>query len=249
MKSTITTLSALTNAHAEREQQIAQRDRPKAEWFKIKPEESLVIKFMQELDPSAENYNPEFGTFLGATEHTVPREIDPQGFMKRALDTMESEGRDLAQELHQKDRKAGWGAQQNFYINVAVDTPEGPKVQILSRKLNSNFVKDLVEIFQDEGGITGQPFIISRRGSGPQTELRIKVAKADKDFDISGLEPWNLEEYAVRHIPYDEQEEFYFRGVDPEVRDRILGRKPAAAASENTGLASSDDDDDEYGDW
>lgn len=247
MKSTITTLADLTGAHEEREKQIAQRDRPKAEWFKIKEGESLTIKFMQELDPTAENYNPEFGTFLGAIEHTVPREIDPQGFMKRALDTMESEGRDLAQELHEKDRKAGWGAQQNFYINVAVETAEGPKVQILSRKLNSNFVKDLVEIFEDEGGITGQTFVISRRGTGPQTELRLKPAKGDKDFDISGLEPWNLEEYAVRHIPYDQQEEFYFRGVDPAVRDKLLGR--ATAATETSASSDSSDDDDEFGDW
>lgn len=245
MKSTISTFEELTGAQAERDQQIANRDRPKAEWFKIKEGESLTVKFLQELDPSAENYNPEFGTFLGAVEHTVPRDIDPQGFMKRALDTMESEGRDLAQELHQKDRKAGWGAVQNFYINVAVDTPEGPKVQIFSRKLNSNFVKDLVEIFQDEGGITGQPFTISRRGSGPQTELRIKPAKADKDFDISDLEPWDLEEYAVRKVPYDEQEEFYFRGVDPAVRDRVLGRVSASASSSS----ESPDEDDEYSDW
>lgn len=243
MKSTISTLADLTGAHEQREQQIAARDRPKAEWFKIKEGESLTVRFLQELDPSAENYNPEFGTFLGAVEHTVPRDIDPQGFMKRALDTMESEGRDLAQELHQKDRKAGWGAQQNFYINVAVDTPEGPKVQIFSRKLNSNFVKDLVEIFEDEGGITTQTYVISRRGSGPQTELRIKPAKAGMEFDVSGLEPWNLEEYAVRHIPYDEQEEFYFRGVDPAVRDRVMGRVTAATVSSET---SSDDDEDEY---
>lgn len=242
MKATISTFSELTGAQAERDQQIANRDRPKANWFKIKENESLVVKFLQELDPSAENYNPEFGTFLGAVEHSVPRDVDPQGFMKRALDTMETEGRDLAQELHQKDRKAGWGAQQNFYINLAVDTPDGPEVQIFSRKLNSNFVKDLVEIFEEDGGITGQPFTITRRGSGPQTELRIKPAKADKDFDVSGLEPWKLDEYAVRHVPYDEQEEFYFRGVDPEVRDRILGR---AKKSESAFTASGEEDGEE----
>lgn len=242
MKATISTLADLTGAHELREQQIANRDRPKAEWFKIKEGESLTVRFLQELDPSSENYNPDFGTFLGATEHTVPRDIDPQGFMKRALDTMESEGRDLAQELHQKDRKAGWGAQQNFYINVAVDTPEGPKVQIFSRKLNSNFVKDLVEIFQDEGGITGQTYIISRRGSGPQTELRIKPAKAGMEFDVSGLEPWNLEEYAVRHIPYDEQEEFYFRGIDPAVRDRIMGRASSVPIQSADGSTAASDE-------
>lgn len=248
MKSTITTFAELTGAQAERDRQIANRDRPRATWFKIKEGESLTVKFLQELDPSAENYNPEFGTFLGAVEHTVPREIDPNGFMKRALDTMESEGRDLAQELHQKDRKAGWGAQQNFYINVAVDTADGPVVHIMSRKLNSNFVKDLVEIYEDEGGITSQPFVITRRGSGPQTELRIKLGKPEHDFDVSSLEPWNLEEHAVRHIPYDEQEEFYFRGVDPEVRDRVLGRTTARKAEESTSAFDTSDDD-EYSDW
>lgn len=243
---TINTLAALTGAHEERDRQIANRDRPKAEWFKVKENEPLTVKFLQELDPSAENYNPEFGTFLGATEHSVPREVDPNGFMKRALDTMDTEGRDLAAEIHDKDRKAGWGAQQNFYINVAVETPEGPKVQILSRKLNSNFVKDLVEIFEDEGGITGIPFVITRRGNGPQTEIRIKKAKSDQDFDVTGLEPWNLDEYAVRKVPYDQQEEFYFRGVDPEVRDRILGRVPAHRQDESASVDNSSEEEEEY---
>lgn len=243
----ITNFASLTGAHKQRDEQIAEQNRPKASWFKIKEGESITVRFMQELDPSSENYNPEFGTFLGVIEHSVPRDIDPNGFMKRALDTMETEGRDLAQELHLKDRKAGWGPQHNFYINLAVETPNGPEVQIFSRKLHSNFVRDLAEIFEDEGTITDRAYVISRRGSGPQTELRIKEAKG-KDIDISGLEPWNLEEYAVRHIPYEEQEDYYFRGVDPEVRDRVLGRTPTRSM-ESSESPVDESDDDYIGDW
>lgn len=242
----ITSFADLTGAHEQRDQQIAQRDRPKASWFKIKEGETFIIKFLQELDSSAENYNPDFGTFLGAVEHSVPRDVDPNGFMKRALDTMETEGRDLAQELHLKDRKAGWGPQHNFYINVAVDTTSGPDVQILSRKLHSNFIRDLAEIFEEEGGITARPFAITRRGSGPQTELRIKLAKDNLDFDTTGLEPWNLAEYAVRNVSYEEQEEFYFRGVDPEIRNRVLGRAAPKASPEAQESASSSSDDEDY---
>lgn len=241
MKATITSFAELTGAQAERDRQMAERDKPKAKWFKIDDGEQIVVKFLQELDASAENYNPEFGTFLGAVEHVCPRDIDPKGFMKRALDTTESEGRDWAQMQHEKNRKLGWGAQQNFYINLAVQTADGVEAQIFSRKLNSGFVKDLVEIFEEEGGITGAPYVISRRGTGPQTELRIKPAKADKDFDISGVTPWDLNEYAVRHIPFDEQEKFYMRNV--EHIDPTTGQPRSVQNTEESSSSSEDDDD------
>lgn len=244
MKATITSFAELTGAQAERDRQMAERDKPKAKWFKVEDGQSITVKFLQELDASAENYNPEFGTFLGAVEHVCPREIDPKGFMKRALDTTETEGRDWAQLQHEKNRKMGWGAQQNFYINLAVETPEGVEAQIFSRKLNSGFVKDLVEIFEEEGGITGIPFVISRRGTGPQTELRIKQAKPDKDFDISGVTPWDLNEYAVRHVPFDEQEKFYMRNV--EHIDPVTAQPKVSQSIESSESSSSDDDGEDY---
>lgn len=246
MKATITSFAELTGAQAERDRQMAERDKPKAKWFKVKDGEAITVKFLQELDASAENYNPEFGTFLGATEHVCPRDVDPQGFMKRALDTTETEGRDWAQMQHEKNRKMGWGAQQNFYINLAVETPEGPEAQIFSRKLNSGFVKDLVEIFQEEGGITGQPYVISRRGTGPQTELRIKPAKADKDFDISDVTPWDLSEYAVRTIPFDEQEKFYMRNVEHIDPTTGQPKMTASSSSESSESSSNEEDGEDY---
>lgn len=241
MKSTITSLSALTNAHAIRDKQMADRDKPKASWFKIDDGESIVVRFLQELDESAENYNPEFGTFLGATEHSCPRDLDPiKGFMRKALDTTETEGRDWAAEQHEKNRKMGWGARQNFYINVAVDGENGPEAQILSRSLNSGFVKDLVEIFEDEGGITDQPYIISRRGTKAQTEWRIKPAKKGEDVDISGITPWDLNEYAVRRIPYEEQEAFYMRGI--EHLDPTTGKPKGGTTSQSESTEESSED-------
>lgn len=244
MKSTITSLSELTGAQAERDRQIAERNKPKASWFKIEEGEAITVRFLQELDASAENYNPDYGTFLGAIEHVCPRDIDAKGFMKRALDTTETEGRDWAQMQHEKNRKMGWGAQQNFYINVAVNGPDGPEAQILSRKLNSGFVKDLVELYTDEGGITTQAYVISRRGTGAQTEWRIKPAKSGDDVDISNVTPWNLEEYAVRHVPFDEQEKFYMRNV--EHIDPVTGNVKGTIVEDSADDVTGEEDEDDY---
>lgn len=211
----------LSQLNAKREEREDRINRPKANWFKLAPNEKKKIQFMQELSEEADRYNPKYGTFLGAVEHQAPGK---DGFKSRALDTMKSEGRDWAQEQHKKDPKAGWGQKENFYINVATYNDSGElEVQILSRSIHSPFIQDLIELYQDSNGvgITGQTYEIQRRGSGPQTTWRIKPV--NEDMDVSGLEIWDLEKTAVRHIPYEQQEEYYMRNASvPEPEPEVI---------------------------
>lgn len=211
----INNLAGLKNRISEREEAIADANRPKANWFKIKENERVVVKFLQELDENAPKYNPAFGTFLGATEHQAP---GPKGYLARALDTRELEGKDFAQELYMSDREKykDLRPRENFYINVAVQTPDGVEAQILTRSLHSPFVQELIEIYEDDlpDGITGVPIQIKRSGTGPQTTWRIKILGKEDDFDVSGVEPWDLSKSAVRHVTYDKQQEYYQRQSD-----------------------------------
>lgn len=208
-------LAGLKNRISEREEAIADANRPKANWFKLAEGEKVVVKFLQELDQEAPKYNPSFGTFLGAVEHQAP---GPKGYLSRALDTRETEGKDFAQELYMSDREKykDLRPRENFYINVAVQGANGVEAQILSRSLHSPFVQDLIELYEDDlpEGITGVPIQITRRGTGASTVWKVKVLDQDSDFDINGVEPWDLDKHAVRHIPYEKQQEYYQRNSD-----------------------------------
>lgn len=209
--STFSKLADIQSRQESFDKKQEERNRPKANWFSIKSNESLIVRFLQELDEDAENYDKDRGVFLGAVEHQAP---GPKGFMSRALDTYEEEGKDFAREMDEERPGEGWKSRENFYINVAVKRPGGVQAEILSRNLNSQFVKDLVrEYTRSKGkGITGKTFEIQRTGTGPQTQWRLY--DAEEDLDVTGVEPWNLNEYAVRHIPYDEQKEYYMRNYE-----------------------------------
>ncbi|MFM7984468.1 MAG: hypothetical protein ACKPKO_34600, partial [Candidatus Fonsibacter sp.] len=88
----------------------------KGRWLKLDDGESVKIRFLQELDPDSPEYNDKLGLGFIAVEHTNPKD-----YRRRALDTMDSEGRDWAEEMHRKDPKAGWRARLRFYCNVVVD--------------------------------------------------------------------------------------------------------------------------------
>lgn len=220
-------LSQVTSRQKEREERA---NRPKANWFKIGHNEKKYVQFLQELSEDAERYNPKFGTFYGAVEHQAPGK---DGFKARALDTRESEGRDWAQEQHEKNPKLGWHPRENFYINVATYNDDGEiEAQILSRNIHNQFVVDLIELYEEsEGvGITGQTFEIHRRGTGPQTMWRIKPV--DHEMDVSKVQIWDLEQTAVRHVPYEQQEEYYMRVASfPDDEEPAVAPKTSVSAS------------------
>lgn len=218
MASTFSDLGSLSSRIEDRAARMADRDKPKPQkddWFKPVPNQPVTVKFLQELSKSSKNYNEAYGTFLGAVEHQAPGK---QGYLSRGLDTMELEGRDWAQEQHLKNPTEGWRAKENFYINVAVfDERTGQaSAKIMSRNIHNEFVTDLVEIYEANGGsITEGVYTITRRGSGTQTSWRIKPAPESADFSTDSLIPWDLKAHAVRHVPYEKQREFYMRNYIP----------------------------------
>lgn len=232
---TFTGLGDLRKKIQEREERNA--DRTSAKWFSTLLKEShsgkLKIRFMQELSEEAELYREDWGTYLGATEHTAP---GAQGFRSRALDTTELEGKDWAQEQHIENPKLGWGKKQNFYITVAVesfDIGTGEKVvipAILSRPIGHDFVSQLIKIDDDSNGegITGKTFWLTKTGQKTETKWTIEEeTDPDKQIVFGDIAPYNLRESAVIHVPYDKQKEFYMRNADIEGAQRNADARAA----------------------
>jgi len=229
-------------------------NRPKPNWFKLKPGESVYIQFLQELEPDSpgfngsygvspvdENYN--IGTFYYAVEHEAP---GPNGFLSRALDTMETEGRDFAQEMFEKTGEIGWKKRENFYITVAAQRdPNGkPVVEILSRNIHNDLVDAITDYYYedpDNQRITGRTFKIKKGG---QKNSPLTISEAPKvEMDVSGLVPYDLARDAVRRISYENQKEYYLKNYKPE------DGSDSNDEAQNTTSRASVDEDDVDSDW
>lgn len=203
----------------------------KGRWLKIEDGESIKIRFLQELDPDSPNYNDKLGCGFIALEHTNPKD-----YRRKALDTMETEGRDWAQEQHRKDPKAGWKARPRLYINVLVDDGKNdPYVAILSQGTSGKSVTPtLIDYAGEMGSITNLMWRIKRTGTKTDTSYTIfPLAKDEKPFDFSGLELFDLEKTAVRNVPYAEQEAFYTGDSSQEEYSSATGSSEVWAQTSN----------------
>jgi hypothetical protein len=93
----------------------------KVKWLKLDDGQSVQIRFLSELDADSPSYDEKRGLAIVVKEHTNPKD-----YKRKAVDTMESEGRDWAEEMHRKDPKAGWSGRLRFYANVLVDDGINP---------------------------------------------------------------------------------------------------------------------------
>jgi hypothetical protein len=188
-------------------------DKPKYEntgekirWVKLADGQSAKVRFMEELDEDSANYSPSRGLSIVVKEHTNPKD-----FKRKALDTMDSEGRDWAEEMHRKDPKAGWRARLRFYCNVIVDDgTEPPYVAVWSQGISKQSAFNMLrEYALDTGSISNIEWKLKRNGQGTETNYTLLPSKPDTEpFDWTGFEPFNLDK-VVRHVPYAEQEAFY----------------------------------------
>lgn len=179
----------------------------KAKWLKIEDGEAVKIRFLQELDPDSPQYNDKMGCGFFAIEHTNPKD-----YRRKALDTMEDEGRDWAQEQHRKDPKAGWGARKRLYVNVLVDDGKNdPYVAILSQGVSGKTITPtLIEYANEMGSISNLMWRVKRSGLKTDTSYTIiPLAKDETPFDFASVELFDLDKTAVRSVPYAEQESFY----------------------------------------
>lgn len=189
----------------------------KGRWLKIEDGESLKIRFLQELDPDSPHYDQKLGLGFIAVEHTNPKD-----YRRKALCSIDDQGKCWACEQHKKDYKAGWKGRQRLYINVLVDDgKEDPYVAILSQGHSGKTITPtLIEYANEMGSISNLMWRVKRTGSKTDTSYTaIPLAKDEKDFDKSGFELFELETVAVRDLPYDQQEAFYLHGDGEKSED------------------------------
>jgi len=178
----------------------------KVRWLKLADGQSVKIRFIEELDEDSANYNDKRGLALVVKEHTNPKD-----YKRRALDTMESEGRDWAEEMHRKDPKAGWRARLRFYCNVLVDDGiEEPYVAVWAMGVSKQSAFNTIrEYALETGSISNLTWKLKRNGQGTETSYTLIPGAPDKEpFDWSKAEPIPLEK-ALNKVPYAEQEAFY----------------------------------------
>jgi hypothetical protein len=187
-------------------------DKPKDEmgskvrWLKLADGQSIKIRFMEELDEDSPHYDPARGLSLVVKEHTNPKD-----FRRRAVDTMDTEGRDWAEEQHRKDPKAGWKGKLRFYCNVLVDDGiEEPYVAVWSMGVGKMSVFNTIrEYALETGSISNLTWKLKRSGQGMETNYTLFPSAPDAEpFEWGSVEPFPLES-ALNQIPYAEQEAFY----------------------------------------
>ena len=182
-------------------------DDTKARWVKIEDGESIKIRFLQELDPDSPHYNEKNGLGFIANEHTNPKD-----YRRKALCSMDDQGKCYGCEQHRLDYKAGWKGRSRLYINVLIDDgKEDPYVAILSQGSSGKTITPtLIEYAGEMGSITNLMWRIKRSGTKTDTSYTIiPLAKDETAFDASSLELYDLETTAVRDLPYTDQESFF----------------------------------------
>jgi len=211
-------LAALKQFKQDQEERIAAASRPKANWFSFPDKRTNVatVRFLQELDEDADNYNADRGLGALIIEHLSPNPDFRK--QKRASCTADTEGHCYGCERHAEDRKAGWGQKSSLYINVlySFDEDEAPKVGVLKRNFNSSFVTQLIDEAAEENTITDANFRITRSGDGPTTQLTLKKLSPAKvaPFDDSKAEVFNLEQTVLYNIAYSDQPKYYGSGEE-----------------------------------
>jgi hypothetical protein len=190
--------------------------RAKVRWLKLADAQSVKIRFIEELDEDSANYSESRGLALVVKEHSNPKD-----YKRKALDTMDTEGRDFAEEMYRKDYKAnaGWKAKLRFYCNVLVDDGmEAPYVAIWSMGVSKQSVFNTIrEYALDTGSISNLTWKLKRNGQGTETNYTLIPTLPDSEpFNWEGISPFPLEA-ALNKIPYADQEAFYLGFDTPSV--------------------------------
>ena len=210
----MTIVKGLKNINALVDKPKYDENSPKVRWLKLADGQSAKIRFVEELDEDSANYNADRGLALVVKEHTNPKD-----YKRKAVDTMELEGRDWAEEMHRKDVKAGWRARLRFYCNVLVDDGiEEPYVAIWSMGVSKQSAFNTIrEYALETGSISNISWKLKRNGQGTETSYTLIPSAPDKEpFNWTTHKPYALE-LALKKIPYAEQEAFYLGFDTPSV--------------------------------
>ena len=207
-------VKGLANINALLDKPKYDSDKPRVRWLKLADGQSVKIRFIEELDEDSANYDAERGLSLVVKEHTNPKD-----YRRKAVDTMDSEGRDWAEEMHRKDPKAGWVGRLRFYCNVLVDDGiDEPYVAIWSMGVGKQSPFNTIRDYALEtGSISNLTWKLKRNGMGTETNYTlIPVGPDSEPYDWSKVKPYDLN-LALNHVPYAEQEAYYLGFDAPSV--------------------------------
>lgn len=200
------------------EKSTKQSASPRVRWLKVEDGQSVKIRFANELDEDSKYYDADRGAAIVVREHQNPKD-----YRRKAVCTMEDEGRDWAEEMHRKDPKAGWGGRLRFYINVLVDDGmEEPYIAVWSMGVaKSPTFSTIREYAIESDGISNMQWKLKRNGKGTETSYVLMPGPIDNEpFDWSSYEVFPLES-AIRKVPYAEQEAFYLGYDNPTTSTNI----------------------------
>ena len=201
----VTGLAALNK---QMEVKTSSNDGVKGRWLQLKDGQSLKIRFMQEIDPDSPSYIEKAGLAFIAVEHTNPKD-----YKRKALCTIEDQGRCYGCEMHRRDPKAGWKGRSRFYANVLVDDgEEDPYVAIFSQGAGpKSATPEIINYAGETGSISNLNWKLKRTGTATDTNYSIiPLPTADaKPIDLEKYELFDLAKTAVRDVEYTEQENFY----------------------------------------
>jgi len=185
----------------------------KVRWLKLEDGQSIKIRFVNELDEDSPNFNEDRDVAIVVAEHTNPKD-----YKRKAVCTMDSEGRCFGCEMARKEPKSGWRARLRFYTNLLVDDGiEDPYVAVWSQGVGKQSAFNTIrEYVMDTGSVSNLTWRMKRQGTGTDTTyVLLPTAPDTEPFDWAGVDPFNLEK-VVRELPYAEQENFYL-GFDSAV--------------------------------
>jgi hypothetical protein len=178
----------------------------KVRWLKLEDNQSVKVRFVNELDADSPNYSEDRDLAIVVSEHTNPKD-----YKRKAVCSMDTEGRCFGCEMARKEPKSGWRARLRFYTNLLVDDGmEDPYVAVWSQGVGKQSAFNTIrEYVLDTGSVSNIVWRMKRQGTATDTTyVMLPVSPDSEPFDWSGIEPFNLEK-VVRELPYAEQESFY----------------------------------------
>jgi hypothetical protein len=186
----------------------------KVRWVKLADSQSAKIRFVEELDGDSANFSEDRGLSVVVAEHTNPKD-----YKRKAVCTIDSEGRCFGCEMARKEPKSGWRSRLRWYGNVIIDDgTEAPYVAVWSQGISKQSAFNTIREYAIEtGSISNLEWKIKRNGQGTETSYTLLPTKPDSEpYTWGTVEAFDLDK-VVREVKYEEQDSFYFGMDTPSV--------------------------------
>lgn len=165
-----------------------------SDFIKLRDGQAVTVRFLQELDTGAKNFDEERGLAITVFEHKAPD--NPS---LRFLCTRDEEGQCVGCELAVVESR--WRRRPRLFINVYV--VEENAVKVLATGFSSRGVGNtLIEYAEDFGTICDRNYKFKRTGEGLQTSYTLTPREVSP-FDLDKYQLVDLGMFA-KYMSYDE---------------------------------------------